>query len=393
MNDLDTTLDKLTASAPTSCQLRDERRAAAYVSARRAMDICNACRYCEGFCAVFPAMTLRRDFRDSDLDYLANLCHNCRGCFFSCQYAPPHEFGVNVPKMFAELRIESYEKYAWPQPLAKLFRRNGTIVSVAMMVVIAVVLFATMLLAGAEKMFVASDAPGSFYAIIPWAVMTAIAGGSFGFSILALFVAGVRFWRSTGSGSVLQAQPLAKAAGDVLTLRNLGGGGGGCNDLDERYSTLRRRFHHAMFYGFALCFASTSVATIYDHFLGLAAPYPFFSIPVQLGFWGGLGMIVGTGGLIWVKIAADPGPAAPKVAGADFALLMLLGTVALTGEVLLAIRATSAMGVVLAIHLGAVATLFLFTPYSKMVHGLYRSLALLRNAIERRALVRGDTDH
>ena len=24
--------------------------------ARRAMEVCNACRYCEGFCAVFPAL-------------------------------------------------------------------------------------------------------------------------------------------------------------------------------------------------------------------------------------------------------------------------------------------------------------------------------------------------
>ena len=28
----------------------------------RIMQICNACRYCEGFCAVFPAMERRREF-------------------------------------------------------------------------------------------------------------------------------------------------------------------------------------------------------------------------------------------------------------------------------------------------------------------------------------------
>ena len=41
------------------------------------MEICNACRYCEGFCPVFPAMEQRRAFSDGDLGYLANLCHNC----------------------------------------------------------------------------------------------------------------------------------------------------------------------------------------------------------------------------------------------------------------------------------------------------------------------------
>ena len=88
--------------------------------ARRAMEVCNACRYCEGFCAVFPAMERRRAFSDADLDYLANLCHGCRGCFHACQYAPPHPFGINVPRSFAELRLDSYARYAWPKPLAAL---------------------------------------------------------------------------------------------------------------------------------------------------------------------------------------------------------------------------------------------------------------------------------
>ena len=42
----------------------------------RQLQICNACRYCEGFCAVFPAMTRRLEFSVTDVHYLANLCHN-----------------------------------------------------------------------------------------------------------------------------------------------------------------------------------------------------------------------------------------------------------------------------------------------------------------------------
>src|SRR3984957_19759705 len=79
--------------------------------ARRVMEICNACRYCEGFCAVFPAMEQRRDFLTADLDYLANLCHNCKGCYHACQYGPPHEFGIDVPSALAELRTETYGEY------------------------------------------------------------------------------------------------------------------------------------------------------------------------------------------------------------------------------------------------------------------------------------------
>src|SRR6266550_2342928 len=79
------------------------------------MVICNACRYCEGYCAVFPAMERRLDFSEADINYLANLCHNCAECYYACQYAPPHEFAVNVPKVFAEIRAQSYRKYAWPR--------------------------------------------------------------------------------------------------------------------------------------------------------------------------------------------------------------------------------------------------------------------------------------
>ena len=48
--------------------------------ADRLMTICNACRYCEGLCAVFPAMELRKTFSAGDLNYLANLCHGCGAC-------------------------------------------------------------------------------------------------------------------------------------------------------------------------------------------------------------------------------------------------------------------------------------------------------------------------
>ena len=58
----------------------------AIAEARRNMEICNACRYCEGYCAVFPAMELRREFTAPDLGYLANLCHGCRGCFYAVSY-------------------------------------------------------------------------------------------------------------------------------------------------------------------------------------------------------------------------------------------------------------------------------------------------------------------
>ena len=102
-------------------------RSQALAEADRLMTICNACRYCEGLCAVFPAMEMRFTFGDGDLNYLANLCHQCGACYTDCQYSPPHEFNVNVPASLAKLRNDSYAHYAWPRALAERVRaqRSG----------------------------------------------------------------------------------------------------------------------------------------------------------------------------------------------------------------------------------------------------------------------------
>ena len=355
----------------------------AVIDARREMEICNACRYCEGFCAVFPAMELRREFSAGDLSYLANLCHNCRGCYYACQYAPPHEWGINVPRVLAEVRAESYAEYAWPKPLVAAFNRNGTLVSLVAALGIAVVLILSMLLNTPGNFFGVHPAANSFYQVIPLWVMNTVAIATFGFSLVALGMGARNFWRDAGPQKKVGLSAMVIALWDVLTLKNLGGGGNGCNDNSERFSMHRRYLHHAMFYGFMLCFASTTTAFIYHTFFDWPAPYPFISLPVLLGSVGGVLLMIGTVGLFAMKVVDDPMPAVRRLLGADVALLMLLAMTALTGLVLLAVRATGAMGLAMAVHLGFILALFLVLPYSKMVHGVYRSAALLRNATER----------
>lgn len=351
--------------------------------ARRSMELCNACRYCEGFCAVFPAMELRRAFSDGDLNYLANLCHNCRGCYYACQYAPPHEFAINIPRTLAQVRNESYADYAWPAAMAGLFRRNGAVIAIATALGIALVLLLAGILQSPAALSRAHHGPGAFYQVIPLGVMTAIALATSTFAAIALAVSLVRFWRDTGGGRVT-LRSLLTAARDVATLRNLGGGGEGCNDINERFSLVRRRYHHALFYGFMLCFASTCVAALYEHFLHRSAPYPFFSLPVLLGTIGGLGMLIGSAGLIWMKRREDDVPTSRTFLGGEYALLILLGLCAATGLMLLGLRSTRAMGPLLALHLGIIFAFFLAIPYSKFVHGFYRAAALVRAAHERR---------
>lgn len=265
-----------------------------------------------------------------------------------------------------------------------LFERNAPVVSLATAAGIAIVLILAMLFQPAGVLYAAHRGPGAFYAVIPWGVLVAVASVCFLFALFALAMGAVNFWRDTEGGPIRGAKPMFDAARDALTLRYLGNDGHGCNDAGESFTQSRRILHHLMFYGFALCFASTCTATVYADFLGVDAPYDVFSLPVLLGTIGGILLTIGTSGLIWLRIAGDPAPAAPSTMGADFALLVLLLLAAVTGLLLLAFRATAAMGVLLAVHFGLVLALFLLLPYSRFVHSVYRSAALLRHAMERR---------
>ena len=354
---------------------------------RRMASICNACRYCEGYCAVFPALERRLSFAEGDLAYLANLCHNCGSCYYACQYAPPHEFQLNFPKMLAQIRAETYKKYAWPSALARAFERNGLVVSLITAASLALFLLVLTLAIDRSALFAAhSDREGSFYAVIPHAVMAYAFGAIFLFVIFALFIGSTRFWRDTEEEArdFLKPGPFGGAVADALQLRYLGGGGDGCTYPDEKPSNLRSWFHHFTFYGFMLCFAATCVAAVYHYAFGWEAPYPFWSVPVLLGTIGGMGLLIGPAGLLWLKAIRDPALSDATQTGMDVGFIGLLLLVSVTGLMLLASRETAAMGVLLAAHLGAVMALFITLPYGKFVHAVYRFAALVRYHLERK---------
>lgn len=351
----------------------------------RQLTICNACRYCEGFCAVFPAMTRRLEFPKADAHYLANLCHNCGACLHNCQYAPPHEFAVNVPRAMAKLRVKTYQEYAWPAAFGALYRNNGLVVGAALAAGLSLFLLLAVAMKGS---LLHEPLQGNFYAIFPHNTLALMFGLVFGFAVFALGMGVRRFWKSVSEpGFMDNATPAAagEAAHDVLRLKYLGGGHGeGCNEADDAYTLARRRFHHFTFYGFMLCFAATSVATLYHYLLGWHAPYPYFSLPVVLGTLGGVGLIIGPLGLLRLNFKRHPLQGDPAQRPMDRAFILLLLLTSVTGLALLALRETSLMALLLAIHLGVVMALFLTLPYGKFAHGIFRSAALLRWAIEKR---------
>ncbi len=362
----------------------------ALTEADRLMTVCNSCRYCEGLCAVFPAMEMRRNFEDGDLNYLANLCHNCGACFVDCQFSPPHEFNVNVPQNFARVRAESYGQYAWPFAMPGVFARNGLAISIVAALSIALFIIGFVAYANPAALYASGDEAGAFYRVMPHNTMAVIFGAAFAFGILGLVGSSLTFWRSTRrpDAPALTFADLLQAMKDAGSLRYLDGAGAGCYTSDEMTDS-RRHAHHATFYGFLLCFASTSVATLYHYVLGRQAPYGWTELPVILGVLGGIGIVIGPIGLYVNKLKRKPETIDAESEGMNLAFIAMLFATGVTGLLLLVLRATPAMGILQALHLGVVFALFITMPYGKFVHGFYRYLALVRYAGEKKQLEAG----
>ena len=351
----------------------------------RQLQICNACRYCEGFCAVFPAMTRRLEFPKADVHFLANLCHNCGACLHACQYAPPHEFAVNVPQAMARVRGRTYADYAWPVAAGALYRRNGLTLALALVVGVTLfLLLATALNGGLGRV----PGAGGFYDLFPHNLLVGLFLPVFAFVVVALGLGVRRFWRDVTpvtSGQAVSAPAAAEATHDVLRLKYLDGGHGeGCHNEDDAWTHARRRAHHLTFYGFLLCFAATGMGTLYHYLLGWHAPYDLPSLPKLLGAVGGVSLMAGTAGLWRLHRRRHPLHGDAAQAPMDLAFIALLFVTAASGLALWLARGTPALALLLCLHLGAVMALFATLPYGKFAHGVFRTAALLRHAVEKR---------
>ncbi len=271
------------------------------------LDVCNACRYCEGYCAVFPALEKRRNFTYGDVIYLANLCHDCRACYYACMYAPPHEFGVNIPQTLAEVRQQTYAHYALPRIAGRLVTQHwrllilGTLLGTAFFAALAI------LMGDSGGLTAASVGPGAFYKVVPYSAMVLPFLVLAGYALAVLLMGAFAFVRDVGGEWRWSA--LGQAAGDAFTLRYLQGGtGDGCYYPADRTSHARLILHMLVFYGFLSATAATIAAFVLQDILGELPPYPLWSVPVVLGSLGGVAMIVGSTGLLALKWRSDRAP-------------------------------------------------------------------------------------
>jgi len=352
-----------------------------YREASRQFTVCNACRYCEGFCAVFPAIEKRLWGYDRGyIEYIANLCHDCRDCFYSCPYTPPNPFSINIPLLLSSIRLESYKKHTYPERLSKrLFERPIEYSIVATVASIALIALYAILSADPSRLFTEHTEPGSFYEVIPYGII-AIAGiALLAYIAIAFGLSMYRYWRSIGApGGWDLATSLALAVWDALVHRYFRGGGAGCSYPGERPGLSRLYLHFSIFLGLGLATLATISAAIYQEILGILPPYNMLSLPVVLGTAGGALIVFGTTCLLYLKARSDRGLVDQRMARLDVYMLALLDLVAITGILTLALRETGYMGAVFTVHMGLVAALFVVAPYSKLIHMAYRLLSLAK---------------
>jgi citrate/tricarballylate utilization protein len=335
-----------------------------FAEAARQLAICNACRYCEGYCPVWPELAGRSRLDPAGIRHLASLCHDCRDCVHACPYTAPHEFDLNPPHVFTEVRAETYAHYVRPRrpPWLTGWRGTGTVTAGCGLLVAVLAL----LTAGAGR-------PGPPYRLLPYPLLLALALAPAAWSVAVLAAAGTRYWRDIRPG---RAGPAvwARALWQAGTLAHLRGGGAGCDYPADAPGPARRWLHHAVAYGFGLCLLATLAAAAEQDVLHRPPPYPLWSVPVTAGTLGGAAMTAGCAGLLALKRpgALTTGP----TYRADLAMLTALLTLALTGLLSLALRTTPAADPVLAVHLAAVLASFTLAPYTRWVHGLFRLLAI-----------------
>lgn len=330
---------------------------------------------------MFPAVELRTAFAKPDVMHIANLCHDCRSCFYACMYAAPHEFAVNIPQVLSAVRVETYREHAWPGGLSRLF--GGGVGQGAMGWIVGTVAMVALTVAVGDPRAALAEqrGDGAFYRVLPYAalVVSFLALGVF--VLVAMAASLATYWRQiarSGRGAGIGA--IAGAAWDALTLRYLGGGDDeGCDYPSALPSRSRRVLHALVFWGFLAAFAATVAAAAMQDLLGLMPPYPLASPPVVLGSLGGMAMIAGAAGLLAIKWRADVRPAVARMLAWDYAFLASIEVVSITGMLLLLLRDTAALGTLMLLHLGSVVAFFLAMPYGKFVHFLYRYAALVRD--------------
>jgi len=200
------------------------------------------------------------------------------------------------------------------------------------------------------------------------------------FLVIGLF----KFWKllSNAAASQGDSNPKGPTQGDIVasliaTVKEIATHSKfkQCEENNHRYLG-----HLGIMYGFILLAIGTAIEIFMIYVLGTELPLAQLSLPKIFGHLGFVALIIGLLLVIKDRLSADE--TVSKNSYQDWYLLVVLLTVAVTGQGLEIIRYTGIAGLAYAtyfVHLVFVFALIGYFPYSKFGHVFYRFVAILHS--------------
>jgi len=353
---------------------------------------CYQCGTCSAVCDLAPegAPFPRRQMLEAQWglgDRLAAdpavwLCHQCNDCSVRCpRDAKPGD-------VMQSLRSLTVERLAAPAAIGKLVAKAGVTwpILIGLPTLLWVVLLALTNPNGvgvpeypSPDHIGAAHGPG-YHVFLNKNHIYGVMFPTLVLVCLAMYVGGKRFWNLLGTGAVRSGSffsHLVPVVREILTHGRFGK----CGSAKPRQWA-----HFALVWGFIGATATTTLVAIALYVLGndlpLSQAHPFKLI----GNFSALLLLYGCGALAWNRLTFAKN--AGRSTAFDVYLLALIGLVTVSGVLaeLLRLMHTDQESLgglfylgcwLYIVHMGAVVSLFLTAPYSKLAHLLYRTLAMV----------------
>jgi len=318
-----------------------------YEDAIRQYTICNACRYCEGYCPVWNALPLRTLVTKEDTIYFAHLCFDKRNCYYACPYVSPHEFNWNIPRINREIRLNTYREL-----LGKRIRYSLSFLLLLPLIFLWIKYWPHL----------AVQYPIlNFYNVVPRDIL--IMGGIIAMLYIMLLssIYIYKFDRLLNSKLRPSLKTLPEAITDLLLHRWFEK----AQYPKQVESNIRFIIHFLIFYGILLDTFATITAYIQEDILRIPSPYPVSNPAVIFGLTGGIMIVVGT---IIAIVARCISRRKQKFIATEFidtAFAFILLLTALSGLLVLYIRIIDniiLMNIKLIIHYNFIYILFFIIP-------------------------------
>ena len=338
-----------------------------YDEARRQFDICNACRYCEGYCAVWDEMENMKIFSNTNIQHLANLCHDCRECYTVCPFTEPHEFNLNIPKVLSNVRYETYIHNIKPKFMEKAAtHQNYLWLSAIVLSLLSVFSIGYINVNGNlfayDNLFLIIH----IFPVLQFKIFSIIL---YTYVIVLWTLEANSYWNSINSGKdnkKITPHSIVSALYDTFSHKYFKGGGAGCSYPQDNSGKFRLIFHPMVFFGFIIDLIAIS---FYGHL-------DIYLIIVYMA--GSLLMSIGAISLLLAKLYSNRELANKQLLYMDYPFTTIMFLTGITGFIFPIISGYDIFSLIFMFHLCFIATIFLIAPFGKFIHPVYRFLSILK---------------